>query len=217
MIADDNTLYLAKAELAAVAAFMSRDDDRPNLQAMFVDHDRRRVWASDGHRAVMVTAPEGDHLAPGQPLAIPAASVLATLRAARARDTIAISVKKRRLAVTVFEGEAGPGAEPASKLSTLVRPSKIDPMSIEAVIPRYETKAARVSRWIALNPRYLAAFGELWRVSRDDDRPVVLYRSGELDPILGVLTADDGTRWRVIVMPVRYDVAAAAIAAGRSA
>ncbi len=201
MHVDETTLYLSKPELVAMAGYISRDEARPELGAMFVDHEHGRVWATDGHRAAIVTAKGGDHVSRGTPFAVAAATVDQLVRAAKARDTIAIRRVKRRVQITV---SAVAGDPPPCRLSISVGSAKVRPAPIEAVIPRYESKAGRPAQWVALNPRYIGAFAELWKLGRDDSRPVVLYRGGELDPVLGVFETRDGSQWRVIIMPINH-------------
>lgn len=213
-----NTFLVTKKEARALMAYTSRDSARVHLQGIAVDPSSRTLAATDGHRAIYATAPDGDPWGlpgTGAPM-IPADSWGAVVKAARARDGIAVQLARAEsaplgvaatLAVVPPHATAASldGTDPREAGATMVARVRVEHTSppLANVLPRYEGDGgAESATAIAFDPSYLAALADLAKCLHGQT-PMVWRHRGELDPGLGVVQADDGAIWRVLIMPMR--------------
>jgi len=217
-----NTFLVTKKEARALLAYTSRDQVRVNLQGIAVDPSSATLAATDGHRAIFATAPGGDPwglpASPGAPV-IPADSWGAVIKAARARDFVAVQIHRAEsaplgvaatLAVVPSHATAASldGTDPRDAGATMIARVRLENTAppLANVLPRYErddddTPPAGL---IGFNPRYLAALADLGKCLHGNT-PIVWRHRGELDAALAVARADDDAIWRVVIMPMRLE------------
>jgi len=215
-----NTFLITKKEGRALLAYARRDASRVNLHGIGVCPDCATLAATDGHRAIFATAPGGDPWgwpsAPCPPV-VPADTWGSVIKAARAADRISIQVADDgRAAVATLAvvpghataeslGDTDPREIGATMVARVRLDNRTPPMA--QILPRYEdddhdTPAAGL---IGFNPSYIGALSELGKALHAAT-PIAWRHRGPHDPGLAVATADDGTIWRVVIMPVRLEI-----------
>jgi len=192
------------AALKSVAPFMSDDPTRPHLASVLVElrsaPPALRLVASDGHTLARVTVPvvgleRADAMPRGTLLA--AADVKALIKALvhtrkTATQAVAITVAGRSIEVRV---------EGATHRYT----------AMDAQFPPYEQVvpplAPRGTNAVGINPRYLAracdAIAALGRTPASVEAAVVVFGSGELDPVTVRYAEELVGEFLGVIMPMR--------------
>ena len=210
MVSDDgHRLAFDKRELAVLTGMMAKED-RPNLAALWFHGARAQAWATDGHRAVIVdrndSPPRGDIKA--RPVAIPAVTALHVAKTAGARDLVVIDLAGPDVKIELRErtsktaeikafGDVDAWTKPKHVVSCKRHEGGYS--SIEFAFPSFRERGGK-GLAVPFDPALLGpvmalasvAGGFVWLNIGDDD-----------GPILFLADAEDGSVWRLVVMPKR--------------
>lgn len=212
LISDDGGQFaFDKRELAVLTGVMANDDAR-GLAALWFHPSKAQVWATDGHRAVMVQRelepPKASTHA--TPVALPAATAHHAAKTAHPRDLVVIDISGKRVAIEVREPtERGVTIESFEEIEARTRSKHAvncarhqgGPGSIDDFFPSPRGRGNK-GAVVPMNPALLAPLYQLGKLAEPSGQ--VWVNLGRIeDPVLFVARADAWTVWRMIVMPLR--------------
>jgi len=184
----DGTLYLTKADVAALTTFASNDTTRPHLSSVHVAPDLGRVSATDGHRLLVATASAKGN---GRDYLVPAAELEEMVRLA----------KKDELAVSTVTDEKGTVVRISTGKITSSFAAPVGQFPPIEQILELRQKQGVVADRIGMNARY---FHDLLLVQKAAEAEGVTLEAwcDELDPLWFEARGHDAT-WVGCIMPMR--------------
>ena len=209
MVSDDgHRLAFDKRELAVLTGMMAKED-RPTHAALWFHGGRAQAWATDGHRAVLVERDDkprgGDPKA--RPVAIPAVTAHHVAKTAGTRDLVVfdtsgpevkIELRERNDRTTEINAFADIEGRTRPKHAVTCKRHEGGYSSIEFAFPSCRARGAK-GLAVPFDPGLLAPVITLASLTGG----FVWLNIDEDGPILFLATAEDGTVWRLVVMPKR--------------
>ena len=194
MVSDDgHRLAFDKKELAVLTGMMAKED-RPNLAALWFHGGRAQAWATDGHRAVIVDRedkpPRGDAKTAG-------ARDLVVVDLAGSEVRIELRERTSKTAEIKAFGDLDAWTKPKHVVSCTRHEGGYP--SIEFAFPSYRERGGK-GLAVAFDPALLGPVMALGSVA---DGFVWLNIGDDHGPLLFLATAEDGSVWRLVVMPKR--------------
>lgn len=186
------TIDLTGVEVQAFSAHAYKDDRSIRGIIVLRNATTLRLVTTDGHRLCEATVQTD--IGEASPLLLKADLT-----------PLAKHVGKRGTLRIVMDGDEAHAEATSAK--TLVVSHNFDcsvtPPNIDRVIP--QTTETNLPKGIIINPRYLIDLTKLLDAVGAKIGQVILSFNGDTDPILVTLphSADDGTKWRAVIMPMR--------------
>lgn len=217
-----NTLELTRAELRALLAHASTDEERAALCSIVVEPGRcpPRVWASDGHRAAVVVAQTRDSVGQVERTAVivPRAPLDQALRLAGGKGrTIRLRIGPREdapegttvlgapagiVSVEVIDGQTG---APTGAAFWAKRQDS-DPPNLDAALPDPDPTPGTRAPFAHLDPAYLADVRHVVAAAESDPHPHATLRGIRVyspavaaDPDCPAMVAFTAGAWTVVV------------------
>jgi hypothetical protein len=195
----EDALVIDRCELRALLAFASSDDTRPQMESIHIEPDRGRVYATDGHRLLMLESEPGD----GTPYAIPARAMARAMRVFAA----AIQVRHGDGAITLDDDPCARMISSGCDLIVLTMPARaVEPPPIDSVLASVDMTSPPVSSY-SLNAKYLSDVRLIGELGSSRSNGISLHAPrGDHGPVLVTATSDDGTEATGLLMPIRMHV-----------
>jgi DNA polymerase III sliding clamp (beta) subunit (PCNA family) len=203
----DNHIIMSKGEVKCLLGHTSKDAARVNLYGVIVDLGAKKVWATDGHRAVMACAPGGVTSEKGvSPVMVPRSLVEQCAKHAGCKITLDTETGLGQVKWDGYDRKSfealtgsGPATPPTASGSAALVQAVPPPIHMVMKGP-----AEAPCGEAGFNAAYLADLSLLSAA----DVTSVRFRMGEtsLDPCLvrGTAYVDSGAaEWTIVVMPMR--------------
>lgn len=189
----DGTLYLTKADVAALATYASSDKTRAHIASVLVEPSRGRIVATDGHRLVVATTKDGGHA--GAAYLVPAAELTKAAKLIDAKSDLVISATRGENGDTVVRIQAG-----TSTASFAAPDAKTFP-PVDQILAMRAAERGVVADRIGLNAKYLHDILLVQKAAETSGIALEAWTDGA-EPIWFEARGHDAT-WVGCIMPMR--------------